>query len=76
MAKGRRDACLQAGGGRAGVWVALDTHTPPAAAWGRSTKQLNSMVLEPRGFPSGVPPLRKADLLSEFSGSQHMDLCT
>lgn len=31
MAKGRRDACLQAGGGRAGVWVALDT--PPPAAW-------------------------------------------
>lgn len=34
MAKGRRDACLQAGGGRAGVWVALDTHPPPCRSLG------------------------------------------
>lgn len=48
MAKGRGDDCLQAGGGRTGVWVALE---PPPAACGSSTRQPSPASAGANGLP-------------------------
>lgn len=50
MAKGRGDDCLQAGGGRTGVWVALEPPLQPVAAPAASQAR--------RCWSPGAPPVR------------------